>query len=63
MANPAFALRDHVGKIGGDYSFDGVVVAVFFKLGGQVRYVVEDERGLLFIFSEVNLVRLGREPR
>lgn len=55
MANPAFALRDRVYKVGGDYQFQGQVVAVFFKLGGQVRYVVEDDRGLLFIFSEVNL--------
>lgn len=40
---------DKVSKIGGDYRFDGVVVAVFAKLSGVVRIVVEDDRGLLFI--------------
>lgn len=38
-------------KTGGDYRFEGTVVSAFQKLGGQWRYVVEDERGLLFIFN------------
>lgn len=45
-----------VSKTGGDYTFDGTVVAVFAKLSGKVRYVVEDDRGILHIFSEQNLV-------
>lgn len=44
-----------VRKVGGDYKFDGVVVSVFWKLGGAVRFVVEDDRGILHIFSEKNL--------
>lgn len=40
---------------GGDYRFDGTVVAVFPKLSGVVRYVVEDDRGVLHIYSEKNL--------
>lgn len=45
-----------VKKVGGDYSFSGMVVAVVVKKSGAIRYVVEDDRGLLFIFSEANLV-------
>lgn len=52
-----FPVGDKVAKTGGDYSFEGTVVAAFAKLGGEVRYVVEDGRGLLFIFSRRNLQR------
>lgn len=50
-----FAAGDHVEKTGGDYCFRGVVVARFVKLTGAVRYVVEDDCGLLFIFNARNL--------
>lgn len=40
---------DKVEKVGSDYRFDGVVVAVFAKLSGVTRIVVEDDRGTLFI--------------
>jgi hypothetical protein len=54
---------DKVEKVGGDYVFIGVVVAVFAKLSGVVRIVVEDDRGVLFIFSEKNLRRVeGADP-
>jgi hypothetical protein len=52
---PAYAVGDEVEKVGGDYRFAGTVVAVFRKRGGAVRLVVEDERGLLMIYSEKNL--------
>lgn len=42
---------DPVQKVGGDYQFQGWVVAVFLKRGGAERYVVEDKHGLLFIFN------------
>ena len=45
-----------VSKQGGDYRFDGAVVACFEKLSGAVRYVVEDDRGVLHIYSRKNLV-------
>jgi hypothetical protein len=48
-------IGDKVIKIGGDYRFDGVVVAAFKKLSGQERFVVEDDRGVLHIFSATNL--------
>ncbi len=46
---------DKVEKVGGDYTFVGIVVSVFNKLSGKVRVVVEDDRGILHIFSEANL--------
>lgn len=46
-----------VTKRGSDYYFHGTVVAVFQKLhDGPVRYVVEDDRGTLFIQSEDSLI-------
>ena len=51
-----FSVGDLVSKTGGDYKFDGVVVAAFVKLSGQQRYVVEDDRGILHIFSSKNLM-------
>jgi hypothetical protein len=51
-----FQVGDTVSKIGGDYTFEGVVVAAFTKRNGKyVRYVVEDDRGLLFIFNSLQL--------
>lgn len=55
----SFALGDRVTKVTGDYSFDGVVVAEFNKVAGQKRYVVEDERGALHIYSDTNLRHIG----
>ena len=52
-----FSVGDAVSKVGGDYRFDGVVVAAFAKRSGLVRYVVEDDRGILHIFSSRNLER------
>jgi hypothetical protein len=54
-----YTIGDHVEKAGGDYTYVGVVVAAFTKLSGAVRYVVEDERGLLFIFSDKVLKAVG----
>lgn len=50
-----YQVGDNVSKVGGDYRFDGVVVAVFNKLSGVRRYVVEDDRGVLHIYSAKNL--------
>jgi hypothetical protein len=51
-----YKVGDHVRKVGGDYTFDGVVVSKFSKTSGKVRYVVENAQGILHIFSEANLV-------
>lgn len=53
-----FCVGDKVKKIGGDYTFEGVVVSVFTKLSGVIRYVVEDDRGVLHVYSEKNLEHL-----
>jgi hypothetical protein len=50
-----FKTGDLVSKVGGDYTFDGTVVAVFTKLSGSIRLVVEDDRGVLHVYSEKNL--------
>jgi hypothetical protein len=55
IMNSVFQLNDLVSKVGGDYTFDGTVVAVFRKLSGVVRLVVEDDRGVLHVYSEQNL--------
>ena len=47
-------------KSGGDYTFDGVVVAEFPKKSGAMRYVVENNEGILHIYSAKNLKR--KEP-
>ena len=52
-----FKIGDKVEKVGGDYEFQGTVVSVFKKISGLIRIVVEDNRGLLFIFNE-NSIRL-----
>lgn len=55
-----FHWGDKVHKVGGDYTFEGAVVSVFAKLSGRVRYVVEDDRGCLHIYSEKNLEAHGK---
>ncbi len=48
-------LLDKVEKVGGDYTFAGTIVSKFNKLSGAERFVVEDDRGVLHIYSERNL--------
>jgi len=50
-----FNVGDKVIKDSGDYKFEGVVVAAFYKLSGAPRYVVEDDRGILHVYSFKNL--------
>lgn len=50
-----YDVGNHVRKDSGDYTFEGRVVSRFTKRSGLIRYVVEDERGLLFIFNEYSL--------
>lgn len=58
----SFGMREEVEKASG-YRFIGVIVAIFLKLNGELRYVVEstaaEAEGLLFIFAEKQLVRRG----
>lgn len=52
-----FDVGDVVNKVGGDYSFKGVVRSSFSKASGATRYAVEDDRGVLHIYSAKNLVK------
>lgn len=49
---------DLVEKTGGDYYYKGIVISVFYKLSGVVRYVVENPDGLCFIFNETSLTKV-----
>lgn len=55
MTDHLFKVGDKVEKIGGDYTFVGEVVSVFQKLSGAFRFVVEDDRGVLHVYSFKNL--------
>jgi hypothetical protein len=44
-------IGERVIKSSGDYVFEGEIVSVFTKRSGAVRYVVEDDRGLLLIMN------------
>jgi hypothetical protein len=58
--------EDLISRLGGpevtvvanDYSYDGTIVAIFAKLSEQVRVVVEDDKGRLFIHNPSQLTRL-----
>ena len=51
-----FFVGNHVYKCVGDYKFEGIVIAKCTKLDGiSVRYVVEDDRGALHIYSAKQL--------
>lgn len=59
MSDAKFKVGDYVIKRSGDYTYEGVIVACFTKQSGVVRFVVEDERGLLLIMAphQLSLVK------
>lgn len=59
VAEDSFNVGDKVYKVGGDYTFEGIIVAGFYKLSGAPRYVVEDDRGVLHVYSFKNLKLKG----
>jgi hypothetical protein len=56
-----FQIGDRVENIKGDYWLAGEVRGIVFKRSGKYRYVIEDDRGLLFIFNamQLKLLRSG----
>ncbi len=48
-------IGDRVVKQGGDYRFRGTIVALFKKVDGKTRVVVENEDGILHIFNPLQL--------
>ena len=51
-------IGDKVMRVNSDYVFEGTVVSVFKKTSGLIRYVVEDDRGVLFIWNRNNMVKV-----
>jgi len=50
-----FPIGTKVKKITGDYTFSGIVIGTFTKLSGLQRYAVEDDRGVIHIYTAKNL--------
>lgn len=57
-----FRLGDQVIKTGGDYKYQGEIVGIVHKKSGQIRYVVEDDRGLLMIMSIGQIIKIKHKP-
>ena len=57
-----YKVGDLVEKVGGDYTFVGIVVAVFEKLSGAIRLVIEDDRGVLHVYNEKILRLVDHKP-
>ena len=53
---------DLVGKVGGDYTFEGPVVSEFVRLNGKSQFVCEDDRGVLHIFGEKQIAKAPKGP-
>ena len=51
---------DIVERVNSDYKFVGTIRSVFQKNSGVTRYVVEDDRGILFIWSRKNFEAVGQ---
>lgn len=47
-----FKYGDFVRKSDGDYVFAGYVVGIIAKIGGEIRYAVENADGIVHIFSD-----------
>ncbi len=53
---------DLVMKTSGDYTFYGVVLAVFPKRSGAIRVAVENNDGLIHIFNPSQLTHMEMMP-
>ena len=58
---PKLNMGVYVEKTKGDYKYKGTIVCIFYELTGALRYCVEDDRGLLFIFNEKSLELVKNE--
>jgi hypothetical protein len=58
-----FARGDHVVKTSGDYRYEGRIAFFGWKLDSNLlRYVVQDDRGLLLLMNEGQLRMINPEP-
>lgn len=54
-----FFCGDKIIKEGGDYTFEGIIVAIYYKLNPHhYRIVAENKEGLNFIFNPSQLRKL-----
>lgn len=58
MDKDVIKIGDSVMRVNSDYEFVGTVVSVFQKTSGLTRYVVEDDRGVLFIWRRDNMEKI-----
>ena len=56
MQKSKYKIGQRFKKEGGDYTFEGEIIAVFKKRSGAIRYAGEDDRGLIFIFNESSII-------
>lgn len=61
MEQKKFKLADRVYKPNG-YRFTSIIVSVFRKTTGEVRYVAENRDGILHIFSASQLKLKSKRP-
>lgn len=63
MGEYHWAVGDPVHIVANDYDYVGRISAIFAKLrSGAPRYVVEDDRGRLFIHGEHQMVSIEEMP-
>lgn len=55
---PKYSKGTIVEKTKGDYTYSGTVICSFYETNKALRYCVEDDRGLLFIFNEASLTEV-----
>ena len=51
-----------VEKTEGDYGFSGEILLAFEKRSGHVRWLVEDDRGLVLIWNARQITAAAVEP-
>lgn len=61
LGDKRIEIGDRVAKTSGDYTFEGHVVTIFIKRSGVVRIVVEDDRGVLFIFDPDKITKVVKD--
>lgn len=54
-----YSVGNKVRRVNSDYEFIGTIVSVFKKTSGLTRYVVEDDRGVLFIWQAKNFEKVN----
>ena len=56
-----FLAGDEVVAVGRDYRFTGIVIGHVWKLNGKMRFVAENDDGIMDIFALHELVKVSFE--